>query len=83
MKKTIKIILETKLYPGIFLLKRIYVVLTALPQKQVCHYLKRTGEDESKIIGDIGNRVFCLTLDLDFQSENEKSNYFGVIKSVQ
>lgn len=45
--------------------------------------MKRPGEEESKIIGDIGiKRVFCLRLDLDFQSENEKSNYLGVIKST-
>lgn len=60
MKKIIKIILETKLYPGTFLLRRIYVVLAGLPQKQICHNLKRPREEESKIIEDIGNKKNVL-----------------------
>lgn len=53
-KSHYRLTLETKLYPVIFLLERIYIVLVALPQKQICHNLKRPGEEESKIIGDIG-----------------------------
>lgn len=82
-RKPLKSTLETKLCPGISALERIYVV-PAASKKQVCHNLKRSREEESKIIGDTGSKkgIFCSRLDLDFQSINEKSNYLEVIKST-
>ena len=56
-KKTLKLWKQSF---GIVLLEKTYVPLAALPQIQVCHNLKRPGEEESKISGGIGNKKSLL-----------------------